>query len=122
MNIFSIDFRSHFKLFCFVMLLIVDSAFMKTLDSHPFQENCLELFVENAIDQSINASRKVKQDSPNIPSIYHFYRSHVMKYCCDAVKRMTGQENCNDCNHHVGNFDFCIVFVLIISLSLKTIP
>ena len=82
-------------MFCFSKSSIVSSTFMKTLRSHPFQENFLELFVENAIDQSIDACGKVKQDSLNICVIFHFYRKE-RKYSPDAVKRVTGQENCND--------------------------
>ena len=68
---------------------------MKTIRSQPFQENVLELFVENTIDQSIDACRKVKQDSLNICIIFHFNRKEG-KDSPDDVKRVTGQENCND--------------------------
>ena len=51
------------------------------LKSYPFQENIPEFFVENAIDQTIDACRKVDQDKPNIISIFHFYRTFkVTKY------------------------------------------
>ena len=78
------------------MLLIVDSAFLKTLRSHPFQENILELFVEDAIDQSIDACRKVEQESSNKMSILNINIKLIVKDNPDAVKRVTDQENCND--------------------------
>ena len=49
------------------------------LKSYPFQENILELFVENAIDQTIDACRKVDQDKPNIIYIFQFYRNFKVK-------------------------------------------
>ena len=52
---------------------IGNSAFMKTLRNDPFKENVFELFVENAIDQGIDACRKVNQDSINIHGIFHLY-------------------------------------------------
>ena len=66
------------------------------LKSYPFQENILELFVEDAIDQSIDACRKVDQDSPNIRSILKINIKLIEKDNPDAAKRVTDQENCND--------------------------
>ena len=84
------------------------------LKSYPFQENFLELFVEYTIDQSIHTCRKVDQDNYNIVSIFHRCIKKGKKDTPDAVKRVTGQENCNNCNRHVGNFDFCLACVFII--------
>ena len=56
------------------------------LKSYPFQENILERFVENAIDQTIDACRKVDQDNHNIVSMFPCYPQPQLSHSPDAGK------------------------------------